>query len=113
MSDTDHLSYDAKRSFIRCAIASFLLFSTPVLVAGAEQSAKSKPSDEAGSKSTQAATPKAPSLDATNSTPPALQNSNSVANAPGPVIEGERFSVRQILDTQQGGLPVCEFIAPE
>jgi hypothetical protein len=31
----------------------------------------------------------------------------------GPVIDGEQFSVRQILDRQQGGLPVCVFVAPE
>src|ERR1700749_816679 len=31
----------------------------------------------------------------------------------GPVIDGERFTVRQIIDQQQGGLPVGVFIAPE
>jgi hypothetical protein len=29
------------------------------------------------------------------------------------VVEGERFTVRQIIDRQQGGIPVCVFEAPE
>ncbi|MGI8957127.1 MAG: hypothetical protein ACR2II_09475 [Chthoniobacterales bacterium] len=39
-------------------------------------------------------------------------NSHS-REAHGPVVDGVRFSVRQILDRQQGGLPVSVFIAPE
>lgn len=31
----------------------------------------------------------------------------------GPVIDGEHFTTRQVLDKQQGGIPVCIFIAPE
>lgn len=31
----------------------------------------------------------------------------------GPVIDGERFTVRQIVDHQQGGIPVGVLIAPE
>jgi len=30
----------------------------------------------------------------------------------GPVIDGERFTTRQVLDPQEGGIPVCVFIAP-
>ncbi len=33
--------------------------------------------------------------------------------ARGPVIDGEHFTIRKIIDTQQGGIPVCIFIAPE
>src|ERR1019366_7981299 len=31
----------------------------------------------------------------------------------GLVVDGERFTVRQIIDTQQGGLAVCAFSVPE
>jgi hypothetical protein len=31
----------------------------------------------------------------------------------GPIIDGAHFTVRKIIDTQQGGIPVCSFIAPQ
>jgi hypothetical protein len=37
---------------------------------------------------------------------------NSAAGAAGPVIDGERFTARTIIDRQQGGLSVSAFMAP-
>jgi len=54
-------------------------------------------------------------------TPAASQRSAKEEKSPdakdkqarGPTIDGEHFTVRQIIDRQQGGMPVCIFIAPE
>ncbi len=44
---------------------------------------------------------------------PANARSGSVRAAQGPVIDGEHFTVRTVIDKQQGGIPVEIFIAPE
>jgi hypothetical protein len=43
-------------------------------------------------------------------------NANTAGRAPaaqGLVVDGERFTIRQIIDRQQGAIPVCAFAAPE
>jgi hypothetical protein len=49
---------------------------------------------------------------ATNATATAPAKTNATAKVLGPVIDGEQFTVRQIIDRQQGGLTECVFIAP-
>ena len=44
---------------------------------------------------------------------PATARALGSHSAQGPVIDGERFTVRTVVDRQQGGLPVEIFVAPE
>ena len=45
--------------------------------------------------------------------PPVASSPTGAATTRGPKIDGEQFCVRQIVDSQQGGLPVSVFMAPE
>jgi hypothetical protein len=57
--------------------------------------------------------PKTPSLESGASPSTAPSTPPKPGKEPrGPLIDGERFTTRQILDPQQGRIPVCVFIAP-
>lgn len=60
-----------------------------------------------------AAEAKSIDLSATNILVTEPAKEQPAAKSRGPVIDGEKFTTRQIIDRQQGGLPAYVFIAPE
>ncbi|PYI89259.1 MAG: hypothetical protein DME26_01665 [Verrucomicrobia bacterium] len=105
MPEANPLSCAVRRNLVWCAVICSILLIAAVLVNGKEQSAEPKSGSQATPRSAEAASRK--------STEVATPKSNAVALARGPVVNGEHFTLRQIPDHQQGGLPVCVFTAPE
>jgi len=90
-----------------------LLINAPVIGHCQEQPADPKSKDGAASKSKDAGPAKPSDASPRKSAEDATPKPNDVAAAHGPVIDGERFSVRQIPDPQQGGLVVGVVSVPE